>query len=152
MTAFTNLGDLIRRDRDLNKVAIIDLGGRLAREVSYGRLDAMASGVARALCARGLARGERVALLSANRAEYLAAYYGIMRAGLVAVPVNCKFPRALIDMVLRDSGARLVFCDPPRRSDCPAALPMIDFDDVGPQGFARFLDHGSFAAVQPAPA
>ena len=73
MTAFTNLGDLIQRDRDLDKVAIIDLGVKLAREVSYGQLDAMANGVARALCARGIARGERVAILSANRAEYLAA-------------------------------------------------------------------------------
>src|SRR5262249_36594930 len=71
---FTNLGDLIQRDRDLDKVAIIDLGGQLAHEVSYAELDAMTTGVARALCARGLARGERVAILSANRAEYLAAY------------------------------------------------------------------------------
>jgi long-chain acyl-CoA synthetase len=63
MPRFTNLGDLIRRDRDLGKIAIIDLGGKLAREVSYGRLDAMANGVARARCARGLARGERVAIL-----------------------------------------------------------------------------------------
>src|SRR5438034_3447187 len=152
MTAFTNLGDLIPRDRDLDKIAIIDLGGRLAREVSYGQLDSMANDVARALSARGLARGERVAILAANRAEYLAAYYGIMRAGLVAVPVNFKFPPALIEVVLRDCDARLVLCDPRRRSDCPADLPVIAFGDPGPQGFARFLDHGPFTAVQPAPA
>src|SRR5256886_17445889 len=133
MTAFTNLGDLIPRDRDLDKIAIIDLGGKLAREVSYGQLDAMANDVARALSARGLARGERVAILAANRAEYLAAYYGIMRAGLVAVPVNFKFPPALIEVVLRDCDARLVLCDPRRRSDCPADLPVIAFGDPGPQ-------------------
>src|SRR5215470_9522649 len=97
MAAFTNLGDLIRRDHDLGKVAIVDLGGEGgAREFSYAGIDAMANGVARALVRRGLARGDRVAILSANRAEYLAAYYGIMRAGLVAVPVNFKFPRATI--------------------------------------------------------
>ena len=84
MPRFINLGDLTRRDRDLSKIAIVDLGGEVAREVSYAHLDAMANGVARALCRRGLARGDRVAILSANRAEYLAAYYGIMRAGLVA--------------------------------------------------------------------
>src|SRR6266446_756687 len=141
---FYNLGDLIDKSRDLRKIAVIDLGGETApRTFSFDTLDRMANGVARGLLARGLARGERVALLSANRAEYLAAYYGIMRAGLVAVPVNCKFPRALIDVVLRDSGARLVFCDPPRRPDCPATLPVVEFGDAGPQGFARFLDHGS---------
>src|ERR671935_1642690 len=126
MTSFTNLGDLIRRDRDLGKIAVIDLGGECVREISYRELDALANGVARALCGRGLSRGDRVAVLSANRAEYLAAYYGIMRAGLVAVPVNFKFPPALIEVVLRDCDARLVFCDPRRRADCPADLPVID--------------------------
>src|SRR6185312_4917853 len=112
MADFTNLGDLMPRGRDLDKVAVIDLGGETApREFSFARLDAMAKGVARALLARGLVRGDRVAILSANRAEYLAAYYGIMRAGLVAVPVNFKFPRATIDFILRDSGAKFVFCD-----------------------------------------
>ena len=111
----SNLGDLIGREHDLDKPAIIDLGGeQAAREFSYARLDAMANGVARALVRRGLARGDRIAILSVNRAEYLAAYYGIMRAGLVAVPVNFKFPRPTIQFILGDCGAKLVFCDPPR--------------------------------------
>ena len=93
MSAFTNLGDLIRRDRDLSKIAIVDLGGEHGpREFTFAQLDAMANGVARALAKRGLQRGDRIALLAANRAEYIAAYYGIMRAGFVAVPVNFKFP------------------------------------------------------------
>src|SRR5258707_11236881 len=146
MTAFTNLGDLIARDRDLDKIAIIDLGGKLAREVSYGQLDAMANGVARALSARGLARGERVAILSANRAEYLAAYYGIMRAGLVAVPVNFKFPRKTIHFIVQDAGARLVFCDPKRRADCPPGLPVVCFGGEGDEAFDGFLDRGPFSA------
>ena len=53
MASFTNLGDLIPRDRDYGKVAIVDLAGGVTREISYGQLDAMANGVARALCARG---------------------------------------------------------------------------------------------------
>jgi long-chain acyl-CoA synthetase len=151
MPTFTNLGDLIVRDRDLTKTAIIDLGGETSpREFSYAQLDEMAKGVARALLARGLRRGERVAILSVNRAEYLAAYYGIMRAGLVAVPVNWRFPRATIDFIIRDSGAKLVFCDQARRADCPEGLPAVVFGTAGAESFDEFLDPGPFDAIVPA--
>ena len=148
MPGFVNLGDLIGTDRDLDKIAIIDLGGESGpREFTFAALDAMANGVARGLLSQGLVRGDRVAILSLNRTEYIAAYYGVMRAGLVAVPVNFKFPRALIDFVLRDSGAHFVFCDAPRRADCPADIPAITFGTE----FEDFLDAGTFAAIVPRP-
>ena len=146
MPDFTNLGDLIRRDRDLSKVAIIDLGGEQApREFTFTQLDAMANGVARALTQRGLQRGDRVAILAANRTEYTAAYYGIMRAGFVAVPVNFKFPRKTIHFIIRDAGAKFVFCDATRAPDCPPDLPNVTF---GP-AFEAFLDPGPFNAIVP---
>jgi long-chain acyl-CoA synthetase len=152
MMRFTNLGDVIVRDRDLDKVAVIDLGGEQGpRELTYAQLDAMANAVARALLNRGLKRGERVAILSANRAEYLAGYFGIMRAGLVAVPVNFKFPRQTIHFIMRDAGARFVFCDRPRRADCPEGLPAMTFDGEDSEGFEAFLDPGPFEAVTPMP-
>ena len=87
----------------------------------------------------------------ANRAEYLAAYYGIMRAGFVAVPVNFKFPRQTIHFILQDSGAKLVFCDLPRRPDCPPDLPVVCFGSDGAESFDSFLDIGPFDAIVPAP-
>jgi acyl-CoA synthetase (AMP-forming)/AMP-acid ligase II len=144
---FTNLGDLIDRGRDPGKIAIIDLGGDAPREVTYAALDAAAMGVARALLAKGLGRGDRVAILAANRSEYLAAYFGIMRAGLIAVPVNFKFPAKTIDFILRDSGAKLVFCDKPRRDGVPQDLPTVVFGD----GFDEFLDPGAFKSIVPEP-
>jgi acyl-CoA synthetase (AMP-forming)/AMP-acid ligase II len=152
MACFTNLGDVIVRDRDLDKVAVIDLGGEQGpREFTYAQIDAMANAVARALRKRGLARGERAAILSANRAEYLAVYFGIMRAGLVAVPVNFKFPRRTIHFIMQDAGAKLVFCDRTRRTDCPDGLPAVTFGGQGVDGFDAFLDAGPFEAVAPAP-
>jgi len=149
---FSNLGDLIDRDRDPRKAAIIDLGGEgPARELSYGWLDCAANGVARALTQHGLARGDRVAILSANRAEYLASYFGIMRAGFIAVPVNFKFPRDTIRFILRDAGARLLFCDQPRSDEAPGDLPRVQFGGSGPDGFDRFIDPGPFQAVSPHP-
>jgi acyl-CoA synthetase (AMP-forming)/AMP-acid ligase II len=152
MSNFINLGDLIRRERDLDNTALIDLGGEQApREISYRQLDAMANGAARALVARGLTRGERIGILSANRAEFLAAYNGILRAGLVAVPVNFRFPPATIAFILRDAGAKFLFCDPPRRQACPAGLPLVCFGGEGAESFDRFLDPGPFEAATPAP-
>jgi long-chain acyl-CoA synthetase len=143
---FTNLGDLIPRERDLSKVALIDLGGEQSpREFTFAAIDAMANGVARALDKRELRRGDRIALLSANRAEYLAAYYGIMRAGLIAVPVNFKFPRETIHFVIGDADAKLVFCDAARVADCPRDIAHLRFGAE----FDAFLDPGPFEAVTP---
>jgi acyl-CoA synthetase (AMP-forming)/AMP-acid ligase II len=141
---------LIGRDRDLSKIAIIDLGGEGGpREFSYAALDAMANGVARALIRDGFKRGDRIAILSANRAEYIAACFGVMRAGLVAVPVNFKFPKKTIDFVVRDAGAKLVFCDAERRADCPPDLAVVCFGASGKEAFDQFLDPGAFAEVTP---
>jgi acyl-CoA synthetase (AMP-forming)/AMP-acid ligase II len=150
MPRFKNLGDLIRRDRDLTKVAIIDLGGdEVPTEYTYLELDAMTVGVARALSKRGLKRGDRVAILSANRAEYLAAYFGIMRAGLVAVPVNYRFPKQTIDFIIKDAGAKLVFCDRASRENCPEKLPVVVFGGDGRESFGRFVEPGGFKTVTP---
>jgi acyl-CoA synthetase (AMP-forming)/AMP-acid ligase II len=145
---FRNLGDLIPRERDLAKIAIIDLGGEQSpREFSFAQLDALANGVALALTRRGLERGDRVAILSANRAEYIAAYYGIMRAGFVTVPVNFKFPRETIHYILRDADARLVYCDAARAPDCPDDIGRVMFGTE----FDTFLDPGPFDPVVPGP-
>lgn len=149
---FTNLGDLVCRDRDLETIAVVDLGGeQTPREFTFNDLDQAANGVARALTARGLQRGDRVAILSANRFEYLAAYYGTMRAGFISVPVNFKFPRDLIHYILKDCEAKLVFCDAKRKKDCPADIPIVDFSNSGPDGFDGFVDYGAFSTVAPEP-
>jgi long-chain acyl-CoA synthetase len=152
VSLFTNLGDLIRRDRDPRQPAIIDLGGEGERFFTFADLDAMTCGVARALTRRGLARGDRVAILSANRTEFIAAYYGIMRAGLVAVPVNYRFPADTIGFIIGDAGARMVFCDPARRAQCPPGLPVICFGGDDAESFDGFLDRGPFNALPARPA
>ncbi|TAM85453.1 MAG: long-chain fatty acid--CoA ligase [Candidimonas sp.] len=147
MTLPVNLGKLIDRNRPLNKIAVINFDGSHVREVSYDELDALADGVARALVARGYSRGDRIAILSSNNSESLAAYLGIMRAGMVSVPINFRLPRNLVEYIVEDCGARLVFCDTDRRPMVPAGVETINFDDA--DAFQAFVDRGPFAAVAP---
>ena len=89
MSTTGNLGDLTDRDADPNATAMIDAGDWQAPlTFTHGEIDERANAVARALLAQGHAPGDRVAILAANSADYLVAYFGIMRAGLVAVPIN----------------------------------------------------------------
>jgi long-chain acyl-CoA synthetase len=148
--SFSNLGALTSKDGDLDKVAIVDLGTSEERRFSYRDFETQADALARALTARGLARGDRIAILAANRFEYLTTVHGLMRAGFVAVPVNFKFPPATIDYIVHDSGARLVFCDAQRLNSAPKDLPRICFDsDSGEADFASFLKPGPFAPIIP---
>jgi long-chain acyl-CoA synthetase len=152
MPELFNLGDLIERSRDPDKAAIVDLGGETSpRQFTYGQIDRIACGVARALMSRGFVRGDRIAILSANRAEYIATVFGIMRAGLVAVPVNFKFPRETIAFIMADCGAKFVFCDPERRAHCPPGLGIVEFGGTTREAFDAFLDPGDFRAIVPEP-
>jgi long-chain acyl-CoA synthetase len=67
------------------------------------------------------------------------------------VPVNYRFPAATIAFILRDCGAKLVFCDPARREQCPQGLPVVTFGVDGEGSFAAFLDAGPFDSVVAAP-
>ena len=65
VSATGNLGDLADRNRDPDALALIDVGdGSAPAELSHGEVDRRANAAARALMARGYARGERIAILA----------------------------------------------------------------------------------------
>jgi long-chain acyl-CoA synthetase len=147
-----NLGDLPDRTGNLDKEAIIDLAlPSHPRIYTHRQIDRLANGVAKYLTDRGFARGTHIAILSFNRAEYVIAYFGIMRAGCVAVPVNIKLARDTIDYVMDDASIALVFVDAANRSLVRDGIAVIDFDDAGPDGFAAAIKPGDFASVAAGP-
>lgn len=159
-----NLGDAVFfRGREAfapDDIAFVGLDAEMhAREIRFGEFDQLTDTVAQSLLASGLKRGERVAIVAANSINYVATLLGTMRAGGVAVPVNFKFPDAMIAYVLQDAGATRVFCDTARIGAVPAALAPIVLD--GPSGHPGAFDdwlalHGDAAAAaapsfEPAP-
>ncbi len=152
LTSLVNLGDLVQRDADPQAIALIDChDDAKPRVYTHGEIDAAANAVARGLVARGGQRGDRIAITAANRAAYLIAYLGTMRAGMVSVPVNFKLPRETVAYVMRDAGVSMVFTDAERLPLCPADLPAVNFDRDGDGGFDAWLDFGPFEVVQPEP-
>jgi long-chain acyl-CoA synthetase len=81
------------------------------KKYSYREMDRLASVFAAFLAERGLKRGDRIALLSCNCFEYIAAYFGIIRAGGVVLPVNNLLTHEEVDFILQDAGVTTVFHD-----------------------------------------
>jgi long-chain acyl-CoA synthetase len=146
-----NLGDVLCLPRHGERTTLIDLREQAAvRELSALEFDSLCIAVARGLLRRGIRRGARVGILAENRLEFIAAYFGIMRMGAVAVPVNHKLPRDTIAHIFRDSGIELTFVDGARRPLVPEPVAVIDLDGDPAQGFQAFLDPGPLDTWVPA--
>ncbi|MGY1670159.1 class I adenylate-forming enzyme family protein [Geodermatophilus sp. SYSU D00710] len=124
--------------------AVVDGVTRL----TWAELDALVDRVAAGLAARGLARGDRVAVQLPNGVDWLRAVLGALRAGLVVVPVNTAYTDPELEHVLTDSGASLLVAaaargplagvpvvagppeadgPPPPDDDDPAALALLAY-------------------------
>ncbi len=78
---------------------------------TFREMDRLATAFAAFLLNQGLQRGERVAILSCNCHEYIAAYFGIIRAGGVVLPVNNLLTHEEVDFILQDASVSIVFHD-----------------------------------------
>lgn len=145
-----NLGALGQVEADEQKIGLIDLGsGEGPRSYTIAEFNAITQAVARGLLAKGLQKGDRIAILSANRMEFLASYFGAMCAGLVVVPVNYRLPAATIEYIFEQTDVKLIFCDAERRAGLPASKAVVEFGSAAPDGFDNLLDHGEFRPVRP---
>ena len=95
--------------------------------LTYAQVDAAASRVAHALAARGIGRGDRVALTCPNLPYFPIAYFGILKTGAAVVPLNVLLNEREIAYHLADAGVRAYLC-----FEGTADLPM------GRSGYAAF--------------
>src|SRR5947209_17399636 len=76
--------------------------------LTYRDWDALADRLAAALAARGIRRGDVVALLLPSTPLYLVAYLAAARLGAITTGINVRYRRAEIGHLLRRSGAALL--------------------------------------------
>ena len=74
--------------RRYGKKTAIVLGDR---RLSYAELDEASNKIANALIKLGISKGERVAMLLPNSSEFVIIYFGIVKAGGIAVPLDTRY-------------------------------------------------------------
>lgn len=84
-----------------DRVALVSSGTRW----TYRELEDRSTALARALLARGVARGDRVGLHGFNSGDWVVAYHAIAKAGCVVTPLNALLTPEEVDFILRDCGA-----------------------------------------------
>jgi len=91
------------------QLAIHDL--QTARKFSYADLDRRANGLASALTALGISKGDRVALLAPNCAEYFELQFACGRIGAIMLPLNWRLTVPELEYILSDATPRLLVYD-----------------------------------------
>ena len=101
--------------RDPGRTLLIFYG----RRFSYAEVDQLSDRFAAFLLDQGITPGDRVAVMLPNCPQFMIAFYGILKAGAVHVPVNPMFRSEELAYELRDSGARLMLA-------WDALVPMVE--------------------------
>src|ERR1700723_1499041 len=104
---------------------------------TYAQMAERVSRLAGALREAGIRPGDRVAFLSSNCHRLLEAYYGVLEAGAVLLPLNIRLTPAELGYILNDSGASALFIEKQFlpvveafRKDIPAVKLFCQLDGV----------------------
>ena len=82
------------------------------REITWSVFDEKANRVANMLLSRGIGKGQKVAILLMNCLEWLPIYFGILKAGAVAVPLNFRYTAKEIQYCVDLADADILFYGP----------------------------------------
>ena len=82
------------------------------REITWSVFDEKANRVANLLLSRGIRKGQKAAILLMNCLEWLPIYFGVLKTGAVAVPLNFRYTAQEIDYCLKLADADVLFFGP----------------------------------------
>ena len=126
------------------KLAFREVDGA-RRSQTYGELSEASSRIAGAFAAAGIQRESRAAMLCLDTIEYPQLFWGALKAGVVAVPVNTLLSASIYDSILRDSRATALFVSAPLYpvvadilADNPYLRTVVVIGGGAPQGSITF--------------
>ena len=97
------------KERDPDKIALVDVTQE--KNITFGQMHEAANRIANWLVARGIQKGDRVALLSEERLEKLILWMGIWRAGAVCCPTNVEMNIEYVAEILSHLDCKLALYD-----------------------------------------
>lgn len=98
------------------------------REITWSEFDQLSNRLARALLAKGIKKGDKVAILMMNCLEWLPIYFGILKTGALAVPLNFRYTAEEIRNCLRTAEARVLIYGPEFIERIEAARAQLDVE------------------------
>ncbi len=131
-TGFTSPASLVR-DRAVSagdSVALREKNRGVWREISWRQYWDGAETFAHALLARGIEKGERVAIHSENRPEWLYTDLGSIAAGAVCMGLYPTNPTSEVQYLLTNSGSRILIVEDEEQADKVLAIPPADLPDL----------------------
>jgi fatty-acyl-CoA synthase len=122
-------GDLLGERARVSPARIALVTVADGRRYSYSELDQRAVGCARMwLYGLGLRPGDRVAILSGNRVEFLDAFFAAGKSGIVLVPLSTRLTANELEQIIRDCGPRAVIYDGEHRAVVRRLRPRVEVD------------------------
>jgi long-chain acyl-CoA synthetase len=122
----TLLDDFRRYDR---QIAVVRIQGNRRRATSYGEVARLAGRFAALLASRGIGLGDRVLLWGENSAEWIAAFHGCLRRGVLAVPLDAYGTAEFARRVAADVRPSLAVGDARLLVELPDEWPRLSFED-----------------------
>jgi len=98
--------------REYNLIETNSEADRYRREMTWKEFDVKANKFANLLFTRGIRRGDKVAILLMNCLEWLPIYFGILKTGALAVPMNYRYSSEEIKYCLDLSDSRMLVFGP----------------------------------------
>ena len=113
--------------RDFNLIENANPDAPYRREMSWSDFDRRANRFANLLLSRGLKKGTKVAILLMNCLEWLPIYFGILKAGCIAVPMNFRYSSDEIRYCLDLADVEVLVFGPEFVSRMDAIAAKLDF-------------------------